>query len=261
MRNSLLFIVLLGLLGACVPTNKRILLQSEEGEDRSKQERKITQVDFQYKLLPGDVVSINISSLTASEYNFLSSLDTRQNERLDPLLTGFLIDVDGNIVLPHIGNVKIKGLTVKGAQEKIKTLVATLLNNPTVYIRLVSFDFSILGEVRNQGKFSIYDGQINILEAIGLGGGLSDFADGENIKIVRTVNNVSTIAIVNVLKEDVIASPYYYIHPNDVIMVPPLKTKNFRQNQSSNLSLIFTGLATIASVVLVYVNVNNLNGN
>ncbi len=258
MKNFILFALLIGFLGACVPTNKRILLQSDEGEDRSKQEKKITQVDFDYKLLPGDVVSINVSSLTASEYNVLSSLETRQNEKLDPLLTGFLIGKDGNIVLPHIGDVQIKGLTVKEAQEKIKGLVAALLNNPTVYVRLVSFDFSILGEVKTQGKYSIYDGQINILEAIGKGGGLSDFADGENIKIVRTVNNVSTIAIVNVLKEDVIASPYYYIHPNDVIMVPPLKTKNFRQNQSSNLSLIFTGLATIASVVLVYVNVNNL---
>ncbi len=255
-RKNLLPVFCILFICSCVPASKQILLQgiSEESKlaEKGNFSRMVEEIDFQYRLQPGDVVSIKISSLTPSEFNFFSSLEDQQNERLDPLLTGFLIDKEGYIVLPHVGNIVVKGLTVTEAQEKIKRLIDNLLDTPTVYVRLVSFDFSILGEVERQGKYSIYEDKINILEAIGLGGGLTDFADGENIKVVRTENGVTGISLVNVLEEDIVGSHYYYLKPNDIVIVPPLKSKNFQQNQSSNISLIFAGLATLASVILVF---------
>ncbi|MDN5203016.1 polysaccharide biosynthesis/export family protein [Fulvivirgaceae bacterium BMA10] len=248
------------LLSQCVPVRKQTLLQSKTEENKLAENanfsRMIEEVDFEYRLQTGDIVTIRISSLTPDEFNPFLSLDDRQSESTDPLLSGFLVDKEGYIILPHIGRVLVKGLTIREAQQKIEDLVGKTIDTPSVYMRLVSFHFSILGEVNRQGKYPTYEDKTNILEAIGVAGGLTEFADGASIKIVRTENGITGITKVNVLEEDIIGSYYYYLKPNDIIMVPALKTKNFRQNQANNLALIFSGIATIASVILVFDRIN-----
>mgnify|MGYP001793410894 FL=1 len=92
---------------------------------------------------------------------------------------------------------------------------------------------------------------MTILEAIGLGFGLTEFADNSKVKVIRTVNDVSQIGYVNLLDENLISSQFYHLQPNDVIVVPPLKAKNFRRNNSRNISLILNVLTTLTTVVLL----------
>lgn len=229
-------------LSGCISSKKENYLQNTSAE-------KYKEVTTEYILQTDDIISVKISSLTPSEYNFFSS-ETDPNFRIDPLLSGFLIDKRGDIQLPVLGAVNVKGLTLHEAQEKVRLLANEYLDEPTVYIRLVNFKFTLLGEVRKEGTYSIYDSEINILEAIGMAGGLTNFADRANIKLVRTKDNVTTIHQINILSDETIVSNFYYLKPNDVIIVKPLKTKNFRQNQAGNIGLFFAGLTTIATVLL-----------
>lgn len=235
---------------ACVPIRREIYLQQEadvqkkEIEDDQVMGTYTSEYD-EYRLRPSDVVSIKVSSATPHEFNFLtyegevavSSITSR-----DPLLAGYQIEADGTLTLPVIGSVEVAGLTLAEARTKIQSVITDYLESPTVVIKLLSFQYTMLGEVQQEGWFTTYNTRHTILDAIGNAGGLSDYANGSRVKVVRHHDDRLEVAYVNVLEEDLLASPYYYVRPNDVISVPPLKAKNWRINNAANIGLILSGI-------------------
>lgn len=87
-----------------------------------------------------------------------------------------------------------------------------------------------------------------MMEAIGLSGGMGEMADLKNVKVVRQAENLVSVHYVNLLDENFIESPFYYVHPNDIIIVPPLKQRSFRNYFGENLALI---VSTLSLVILV----------
>lgn len=209
----------------------------------------------EYQLQPGDVVHIRVTSLTPTEFDFLDDKND-VDLRVDPLLTGYRVDNDGNVTLPFVGKLVVRGQTLNEAQASITKVLAEYLDSPTVNLRLVSFDFTVLGEVNRQGKYSILESQINILEAIGSASGLTEFANFEKVKVLRTESGVSTVGTVNLLQENLPTSPYYYLKPNDVVIVDQLTSKNFRRNSSSNIALILSAVGTTVTLILAVDNLS-----
>lgn len=253
--NKLLLLVFLSC--ACVPVKKQLLVQNKLDEQKTVPlnsiVNKIEESPEEYVLQKDDIVSVKISSIALSEANFFEAgaIQNENNRNIDPALTGYAIARDGTIQLPEIGRIQIENLTIKEAEEKISGIAANYVESPTVYIRLLNFRISILGEVIRQGTFPTFNTDMTILEAIGLGFGLTEFADNSKVKVIRTVNDVSQIGYVNLLDENLISSQFYHLQPNDVIVVPPLKAKNFRSNNSRNISLILNVLTTLTTVVLL----------
>lgn len=246
------------LAAACVPTRRETYIRAPESvqiEENQVISTYAQEQNYQYRLRPNDVISIKVASSTPSEFNFLSYQsdqqmgDTRFN---DPLLSGFDIGVDGTIFLPVIGKVKVASLTLEEAREKIRTIVAEYLESPTVDIKLLSFQVTVLGEVEQEGTFVVYNAKLSLLNALARAGGLTDFADPEKIKIVRDNNNLLEVVYVNVLEEDFLASPYYYLRPNDVISVAGVPGKNFQEYNLTYLQIILSGLTAVGIFFRVF---------
>jgi polysaccharide export outer membrane protein len=88
-----------------------------------------------------------------------------------------------------------------------------------------------------------------MMEAIGQAGGFGELADRSNIKVIRQNNDKAEIFYVNLLKEQYLESPYFYIQQNDILIVPPLKQRTFKRYFTSNLGIITT---TISFAFLIY---------
>ena len=242
---------------ACVPAKKQTYLYQNLSYDipNTSGQRQLPEKHVEHVLQTGDVIRIDVSSLTPTEFNFFDKADN-VDLRVDPLLTGYLVDQSGNITLPFIGEFRVGGMTVVQAQKEITKLLGEYLDSPTAIIRLVSFDYTVIGEVNRQGKFGVLENRVNILEAIGTAGGLTEFADYANIKILRSENGQSTTSTLNLLQDNLPTSPFYYLQPNDVIIVDQLQNKNFRKNSSSNIALILSAVGTTVTLILAIDRLN-----
>jgi polysaccharide export outer membrane protein len=257
--NRILFLLLLTFIAAsCVPLRKEILLQGNKDADNAPVNTPVSNFkakDYTYRLRPDDIISIKVSSTTPSEFDFFNQQANRSISGFDPrdpLLSGFKVEEDGTIPLPVVGKVEVEGLSVEEARAKVQEIVEQYLDSPTVDVKLLSFQFTLLGEIKSEGRYTTYNPKLNILEALGMAGGLTDYANRSRVKIVRKDKNDIEIAYVNLLDDDLITSPYYYLQPNDVVTVAPLGAKNWRTNNLANVGILFSGISSVA-ILLNYV--------
>lgn len=261
----LLFAGVMLALGSCVTNKKYVYLQKDDvnvkGLPKDSVLREYDLADFDYRIQPNDLISVQFESLTPDEYNFFTGAATRRqtgNINLDQggaLLVGELVDENGEITYPVIGKVKVAGLTIFEVQAKLQDIANQYLETPIVKVRLLNFRFTILGEVNAEGTITLTNNRVNIMEAIGEAGGLTDLADKANIKLIRQKEGKTEVLYVNLLEEEFLSSPYYFINQNDILVVPALKQRPYRRYFGPNLSLIISSL----SLLLLVINISRNN--
>lgn len=70
---------------------------------------------------------------------------------------GYLVDINGNIDFPVLGQLHVEGLTRRQLTELIKKRLINeeLLKDPMVTVNFLNFKFSVLGEVGHVGTFEV----------------------------------------------------------------------------------------------------------
>jgi polysaccharide export outer membrane protein len=97
------------------------------------------------------------------------------------------IDLDGNILVPLLGKLQIAGLTVEGAQEKIRQGLNRFVVDPQLIVTLTGLrpaQVTITGEVRRPGYYGLAPGS-QLLSALQAAGGATTSADLRKIVVRR----------------------------------------------------------------------------
>lgn len=168
-----------------------------------------------------------------------------------PIINGnpnYLVDRNGEIELFKIGKVKIIGYTVDSAKSYLKELIRPYLLDASVVLRFVNFRFTVLGEVKSQGTFTIPNEKINILEALGYAGDLTQFAKKNNVRVIRDSSGHREVGLVNFNEKTLFTSPYYFLKRNDVVFVSgdyTARKTTERFTRTSGIIGIITGLITV----------------
>jgi len=240
------------LFSSCVPQKKVILLQENpEVQNQANADKLLRTFDLKplaYTLKPGDVLSLRVQSTTPTEFDFLATGTTTFGAQ-DPVLSGYTLDADGNILLPAVGKVDLIGLTMPEARIKVTEALQPFLSDPTVNLRLLTFRYTVIGEVPGQGQFTTYQDNINVMEAIASAGGFSPYSNRSNIKLVRYENGVAKLYKFSLLDDETLTKRNFYLQPNDMIVVDPLPAKNVRENLLTNVTLTISILSTVSLLV------------
>lgn len=260
MKPSQFFIVVLGLLlSSCYYNSRLVYLQNKAFNNAAA-----TSVDNNgnaYRLQPSDVVSVQVKSAADANISNLFNVNTQPAGMFvspgNLYLEGYTINSMGNIILPVIGEVGIKDLTIEEAQKLIQSRVDKYLTQATAIVKLTSFKVTVLGEVKNPGYYYVYNNQATILEGLGMAGDLTDFGNRSNIKLIRQRDGVSKVILVDITDADLLKSEYFFLMPGDVLYVEPLRARSRRTNLDL-LSVVFAGLTT-GVLVLSYLNTTQQN--
>lgn len=204
-----------------------------------------------YRVQAHDVLDIRVQSMDEEQVNFFNMKNVDNwRQAVDPattFLTGYPINEEGMINVAMIGEIKVSGLTVDEIQDVVQSKIDELLVNATVSVKLTSFKISVLGDVANPGTRYVYNNQFTIFEALSSAGDLNISGKRHNVKIIRQNGDKTTVANLDLKNPSIIRSPYYFMHPNDVIYVETSK-QNIVRNNLSVFSII---LSTVATTLLV----------
>jgi polysaccharide export outer membrane protein len=146
---------------------------------------------YQHRLQPGDIISVNISSLTQDQFNVFNKqspgggngfMMMNNVAGLPPSFPGYTISPEGTIELTAVGPVKVGGMSITEAQANLKQLMKDYLKDPVVEVKLVNFTYTLLGEVAREGTFITGQPQMTIMQAIAAANGLTEIADYSRVK-------------------------------------------------------------------------------
>lgn len=263
---QLIFTALLaGMIVSCVPNRKVTMLQSNRpGDNPEINANRLSSWSYEtgvssYLLNVNDLLDIKISTMTPSAFNPFNDADrtlvpgagyAQSGQYVNPF--GYYVDPDGNLELPIIGKVRVGGLTIEQAQDSIASVVKKYLERPVVRLKLLNFRVSILGEVSSEGTYLAGDNTLTLLQALAMAGGADEFGDLSKVKIVRQSGDKTFVFYANLLTEDYLKSPYFYLEPNDVIVVPPLKQRAYLKYVSPNLSIFATAVSLMVAVFTLF---------
>lgn len=218
---------------------------------------------FEPKIQPNDLLNIivtNPNNPTASlAYNLVSPSDAAKNSYLQtqPTLQSYIVDINGDVVIPNVGKVNLGGKTISEAEQTIFAKVqSSFSSTPVVIVRFVDFKISVLGEVTAPGSFVIKNGKVTILEALALARDLTIYGRRDNVKVIReNSDGKREIVELNLNDASILNSPYYNLQQNDVVYVTPNESKAKNSDIGSSTSLWFSGTSIFISLTSLLYNI------
>jgi polysaccharide export outer membrane protein len=241
MRKIILPLLLILFLGSCIPTEKlKYTINTESSSDRFSNERS------EKTIQPYDYLYIKIYSLDEKTNSIFNGNEQSLNQNEE--LISYSVNSKGYINFPFIGDIYVKDLTIDKAKVMIEKELNNYLTNISVRLRFVGNKITVLGEVKMPGNHSFYDEKITVFQALGLAGDIADFGDKTQVKIIREINNIITYQYVDLTRKDIVSTDYYYMLPNDIIIVDPVKAK-YRAMHNYNVVYLLTTITTTAATL------------
>lgn len=242
------------LLSSCI-TNKDVVYLQDKGTDIDSL-LVIRELSKPYRVQVNDILSINIKS-TDSELAklvaiFQPTAKASESGQEGLYYSGFTVDLHGYITFPVLGDINVLGYTTAQIVEQVKAaLLEKYLKDISqifVTVKLAGLRYTVSGEVNAPGVLTLYQDRVNIIEALANAGDIKETGDRTDVMVIRQYPNGQKIHHIDLTNRAAMQSPYYYIHPNDMILVKPLKRKSLGVGKTAIETI--TTISSIFSVII-----------
>jgi polysaccharide biosynthesis/export protein len=213
-----------------------------------------------YKIQPRDILYITVRAMNTDGIitDFLSGSRATGGSNYmqyesSQYISGYDVDSKGNIILPVLGEIKVQGFTLEELRDSLQTKFIKNYPNSTVECKLLSFKFTVIGEIKSPGTYINYNNYLTILEAIGRAGGINDYGRRDRILVVRPIDRGTKTFRLNLHDKNILSSEAYFLLPNDVIIVEPESKKIFNMNMPT-FSFILTTVTSAITTTLLLIN-------
>ncbi len=213
-----------------------------------------------YKIQPRDILYISVRAMNTegviTDYlsggRTISGSNAMQFES-SQFISGYDVDSKGKIALPILGEIKVEGFTMEELRDSLQVKFVKNYPNSTVECKLLSFKFTVIGEIRAPGTYINYNNYLTVLEAIGRAGGISDFGRRDRILVVRPADGGTKTFRLDLHDKNILSSEAYFLLPNDVVIIEPESKKVFNLNIPT-ISFILTSVTSVITTTLLLIN-------
>jgi polysaccharide export outer membrane protein len=267
---QLLLLAFLLLVSGCIPFRKVVLFQKDP-DNRMPDSLYVNQ-DYEFVIAPFDLLQVKVVS-TVDEvaeslevFNPAAAAAGTASTIGGPgaYLSGTLVDKNGTIELPYVGNIPVAGLTLAQAADTIRARLSAYIldvdRNLLVTLKILNFNVNVLGEVGRQGVVQAENEYLTVTEVLAKAGGITDFGNRQNVHLIRTdrLTKKTTSYRIDLTTQGMVAPQLARLQPNDVLYVQPLRRKQF--NSLGQLLGLITGIISVPLLVIsIYNVIQNIN--
>lgn len=248
------------MLASCGTTKDVPYFQNSENVDLSS-----SSYLYDARIMPKDQLTITVSTINdeaAAPFNMTVPTPYTVGQRSSysqAMLQSYLVDNNGKINFPIVGELTVGGLTKAEAEAMIAQRIQPYINEaerPIVTVRMTGYQISVIGEVSRPGTFTVSREKITVLEALAQAGDLTIWGQRKNVQLIREdANGQKSIHIIDLTDANLINSPYYYMQQNDVIYVTPNKVKAQNSSVGSMTTLWFSATSILISLTSLLYNI------
>ena len=266
MRNIIILFFATFSLLSCVPNKNLVYFQGTPNEKNDIQ--RVTNTP--YRLQVDDIINIEIKSTeselvamfkkSSSSNSGIGSNNNNNNNNNNNgssgYFSGYSIDVHGNIRLPNLEEINVLGYTTTEVRKKLENEIRKFFkikNDIFISVKLSGFRYTIFGEIQSPGQKIMYQNRVSIIDAIANAGDISNVGDRRNVEIIRK-NDIKTEKFaIDLTKIEAFDSDVFYLKPNDMIYIKPLKQKAWGTGTTGlqSLTTVFSIITLITSTIIL----------
>ena len=236
-------------------------------------------------ILPGDQLYIYVESktpesvipfnqethkvtLTGSSLEYLDTLRrgvidqsksniSSESQQYVAEVEGYFVSEKGTINFPILGQLSVVGIT----QDSLKHYLEQRLKedgyviDPVVTTKLMNFRVTVVGEVRAPQQIHVPGTRLTILEALAICGDITDYGQRENVIIMRDENGQKTLGEVDLTKKEMLDSPYYYLHNNDVVYIEPNDRQKRMSDRNDDIPRYISIAVSVGNIIVTNLNI------
>jgi len=249
-------------LNSCVSKKQLTYLQEDRESKVEDSLLTIKRTPPPYRIKVNDLLSIRVKALDQELVGMFNPIDESNSEATTEekvYFDGFKVDRKGEIRIPTIGKIKVIGLTLDEIRLKIKK---KLLDdyfkkqaNLFVTVKLPGIRYTVTGEIANPGSYIYYKENVTIMEALANAGDISTVGDRKDVTIIRNYPDGKKVRHIDLTKINALDSPYYYVQPNDLIIINPLPQKSLGLGEDA-FGTITAVASLLTSITLLVWRIN-----
>ena len=228
----ILYLFLIFFLFSCSNSRKSVYFQDLQKDTTLTN---LVSKDFEPKIQKADLLGITVASLSPEN----TALYNAPQNAIGPL-TGYLVDENGNIQFIKLGTMHVDGMTRKELKSLLEKELSPYLKDPVVAVGFLNRHVTMMGAVSPQVLPMATD-NMTLLDALAASGDIGAKGRPDNILVIRENGNSKEFKRLNLTDKSIFYSPYFYLQPNDIVYVEPLKIK--QDNVTRIISYVTTGLS------------------
>ncbi len=262
-NKILCFAILCGTFFTSCLKHKQLITLNGNDESIEEDLRNVSNVKYKelpdykpYKIQAFDQLLIKVNAFDGNTEDFLNREFTSENTfsrdiTYDPpslYFNSYIVDERGQITLPLIGSIDVKGKTIADLKLEIDEAYEPHLKMVSSSVKLSNMRITIFGEVNRPGIQYLYDERTTLFDAIGLAGDITDFGNREKVKLIRLTDKGSKTVYLNLQNSEFVNSEFFYLKPYDVIYIEPTKAKS--RDRSARVVGVVISAVSVGTLIL-----------
>ena len=253
-RLFLALVALTYMASSCVSSKEVSYLQNLHHNQTVPLNGKFEAVIRPYDQLRITVVGVGDEKELAEPFNPFGSVQNMTNQNT----LGYLVDVNGDIQFPTLGQIHVKGMTRLQLQETIKDRLVKggFMNDPMVDVRFMNFRVFVLGTADGGKVLNINNERCTFLEALAMAGGLNQYTKRDRIAVMREENGKIVTHFLDPRSTDVFYDEFFLLQQNDVIVTDSFRRAYAQQNLDRTVTVVTAVASVLSSVAMIYLVVS-----